>query len=309
MADHDGDGILDIVSGSYDPGDVYLLRGLGKGRYAAATPILDRAGVPLAHHPDELRRFRALPEAEQDSDAAIQLRIASFGSWPALVDWDADGDPDMVIGSFDGGLYLRTNVAAGGRGRPPEWAPEAVRIEADGKAMAVGGHAAPAAADWDGDGLFDLVVGAADGSVVWFENLGEPGRPRFGASAPLVPRRSQDKFVQYFVSGGELPPPGTRAQIAVVDHDLDGKLDLLVGDYAQVTPLRALDASERAAFEELTAQRATALARWRTSDDEAARKVASDDCEAIEAKMQAYLAKPAGDRGVRSWVWLYRRVD
>ena len=282
---------------------------MGEGKYAKATPILDRAGVPLAHHPEELRQFNVLPKAKQSGNDAIQLRVASFGSWPALVDWDADGDTDMLIGSFSGELYVRTNVSARDGGLPPEWAAEAVRIDVDGAPLSVNNHAAPAAADWDGDGLFDLVVGVADGSVVWFKNTGERGKPRFGKAESLVAPRSADKFVEYFVAPDELPPPGVRAQIAVVDYDLDGKLDLLVGDYAQVTPLRELSAAERTEFDALVTQRAAVAERVRTAKDAAARKAATPDYEAIAAKLQPFFAPKTSERQLRSWVWLYRRID
>ena len=45
--DYDGDGITDFVSGSYDPGDVYLFRGLGEGEYAAVELLKDR-GILLS---------------------------------------------------------------------------------------------------------------------------------------------------------------------------------------------------------------------------------------------------------------------
>ena len=35
--DYDNDGILDFISGSYDPGDLYLFRGEGKGKLQAGS--------------------------------------------------------------------------------------------------------------------------------------------------------------------------------------------------------------------------------------------------------------------------------
>ena len=62
--DYDNDGVLDMVSGSYDPGDLYLFRGLGNGEYAARETLVDEAGTPLVHHPqkflkeqNKLRKF------------------------------------------------------------------------------------------------------------------------------------------------------------------------------------------------------------------------------------------------------------
>ena len=83
--DYDNDGILDFISGSYDPGDVYLFRGLGEGKYAKVKNIVDENDLPLVHHPAEFQKYKALP-ADDYSDEATSLRVASFGSWVAAAD-------------------------------------------------------------------------------------------------------------------------------------------------------------------------------------------------------------------------------
>ncbi|MGL4553191.1 MAG: hypothetical protein ACRC33_18660 [Gemmataceae bacterium] len=76
-------------------------------------------------------------------------------------------------------------LAVGPPGPPPpagELFPP-VRLEAAGKPIDTEvGHAAPCAADFDGDGVKDLLVGQFGGGVLWVHrNLGTDARPRYAA--------------------------------------------------------------------------------------------------------------------------------
>lgn len=147
------------------------------------------------------------------------------------VDWDADGDLDLLLGTHDGHVFLRLNQ---GSKQKPAFATESTAVQAGGKDLQVpaksrcparspGRHAMPVAADWDGDGLWDLVTGSAIGAVYWFRNTGKEGAPVFAAAQRLVP-----------VGSGAKPRLGERTQVAVADFDNDGRVDLLVGDYSWV---------------------------------------------------------------------------
>lgn len=243
---------MDFISGSYDPGDLYLFRGLGDGKYAAVEKILDKAGVPLVHHPVELSKFMKVTDRkEQARNENITLRVASFGSWPAMVDWDDDGDLDMLVGSFSGQLFLRVNE---GTRSEPEFSSESLPVKVGDKQLAVNMHCNPVVADWDGDGLWDLIVGAGDGSVCWFKNTGKPGQASFAKSQLLIPAKSKNKFLMQNLEEDEAPQRGTRSQICVADFNLDGKLDLLVGDHSNIKRARDLSEEEQGDFERLRLQ-------------------------------------------------------
>jgi len=73
-------------------------------------------------------------------------------------------------------------AVAASAGEPAEFlAP--VRIEAGGKPIDTEvGHAAPFVADFDGDGVTDLLVGQFGGGILWiFRNEGTNSRPKLAA--------------------------------------------------------------------------------------------------------------------------------
>ena len=125
--DLDGDGIGDILSGSYD-GDLYFFKGQGKGEFAAPVKL-------------------------QREGKAINLGASST---VFAVDWRGTGRLDLLVGNMPGDLYLIPND--GTNAMPAYGAPR--KLEAGGQPIRGPHHgdAQPVAADWDGDGLLDLIV-------------------------------------------------------------------------------------------------------------------------------------------------------
>jgi FG-GAP-like repeat len=124
----------------------------------------------------------------------------------ALGDLDADGDLDAVVGDDNGHLHFRENP---GRHRVFSWRQSQRFRFAD-----VDSYAHPALADLDGDGDLDLLVGAGDGTLALFENVGTTRRAAF--AGPVV-------------GGFGLLDVGQNASPAVGDLDGDGDVDVLVG--------------------------------------------------------------------------------
>jgi hypothetical protein len=247
--DFDGDGILDLVSGSYDPGELYLFRGLGKGQFAAREVIRDRSGKPILKVPKQ------------------KHKIESFGSWMTMVDWYDNGKLDILVGTFDGMMFLRRNE--GTRTKPVYSTTNEWVMVGDKRLRIPGGeHANPVIVDWDGDGLWDIVTGSADGGVYWYRNIGKKGEPRFAAPVALVPKHEGFGYSE-LLEPGEEPRPGIRSQIAVVDYDGDGKLDLLVGDFcSNLHVKRDLSPEQRQRFKDVREKQEKAAAQLRASVEE-----------------------------------------
>jgi hypothetical protein len=228
--DFDGDGKLDLISGSYDPGEVYLFRGMGKGKFAAPEVIKDKSGKPILKVPNQ------------------RDRVESFGSWVSMVDWSDRGVLDILVGTFDGMMFLRRNE---GTRTKPAYATENEWVMVGTKRLRIpgGAHANPVIADWDGDGLWDIITGSADGGVYWYRNIGKRGQPAFAAPVALIAKHEGIGYSELLDAGQE-PRPGIRSQIAVVDYDGDGKLDILVGDFCTYLHVKQdLTPEQRRAFE------------------------------------------------------------
>jgi hypothetical protein len=254
--DFDGDGKLDLISGSYDPGELYLFRGLGGGKFAAREVIKDKSGKPILKVPNQ------------------KHRVESFGSWMTLVDWEDRGVLDILVGTFDGMMFLRRNV---GTRTKPVYATENQWVMVGSKRLRVPGgeHANPVIADWDGDGRWDIITGSAEGGVYWYRNIGKRGQPRFAPPVALIPKHEGIGYSELLDAGQE-PRPGIRSQIAVVDYDGDGKLDILLGDFCtnlhvkkDLTPqqrgdLKATQARQEQVTRKLRAGMDALRERWNT---------------------------------------------
>ena len=183
VTDLDGDGDLDLVVGSkldpiaLDAGRLHVYENVGT---VAAPHFVFREAVLLAD---------------------------SYHYAPGFADLDGDGQPELLLGTWneDVRLFARSD-AAGAMG----WVPvmEGPLVE-----LPRGSHSVPAAGDLDGDGDLDLLVGEASGEINFFRNVGTPFEPAF-------------ELVTESLDGIDV---GRRSAPVLLDLDADADLDLIVG--------------------------------------------------------------------------------
>jgi len=215
--DLNGDGKIDLVTGSFDGGP-YFLEGLGPGRFAAPRPIMDKNGARIlisSYWDHDKKEWTELEGSHYPGEHAISI---------ITVDWDCDGDLDLLLGARSGHLFLRTNEGSAGAAA---FGTHNEKVgSSEGKALIVpGGGATVEVADWNLDGKWDIVAGSSTGAVYWFRNVGTEKEPRFSEASKLVNAPSGERSPEEAALW-----PGTRAQVSVGDHNADGFPDLLMGD-------------------------------------------------------------------------------
>lgn len=172
------------------------------------------------------------------------------------MDWDADGDQDIVFGTIDGKVHWSENLNA----KKLQFAdPSVIDLNDDRKNMS---DAAPCVADWDSDGLLDLLVGAEDGSVHWFKNVGTSHTPKFSDGTTLIPTSPIGWSSDLDRNAGDW---GLRVRPHVADWNGDGQPDLLIGDYCGGFESKP-DQSEAEIGEELRSLQALPKLRARWSE-------------------------------------------
>ena len=185
LVDIDSDGDLDLFVGNgFEPtsfpwlGRIHFFRNTG-------TPIQ--------------------PIWEEEDPEFLGAGVGSNLS-PIFCDMDNDGDQDIIVGDYNGYVQYFQNS---GSAEIPEFSENGIMIEG----IDLSGHAAPALADLDNDGDFDLVCGEANGSITFYENFGNAEEFSFSEGADLI-----------------YPPPvNSRTAPFFLDFDTDGDLDMFVG--------------------------------------------------------------------------------
>ncbi len=218
--DWDKDGDIDLVVGDED-GRVAFVENTGK--------IMDK--MPLFNSPQYFQQ------------KAEDLKFGALVS-PFSVDWDDDGDEDLICGNSAGYLGFIENLKDG---VSPQWA-RPVYLKADGEVIreqagysgsiqgpceAKWGYTVLTVADWNNDGLKDIITNGIWGKILWYENVGSKGNPKLSKPKPVKVEWSS-----------EMPKPAWnwwnpesntlvtqwRTTPVTIDWNKDGLMDLIILD-------------------------------------------------------------------------------
>ncbi len=100
-----------------------------------------------------------------------------MGASPHGVDWDEDGDIDLISGENNGKVMLFENTGLGSE--PVPLLTQIGYIKANNVDIDVGSLSVPLVDDWNEDGKKDLIVGSDTGYVYLYVNVGTNAAPVF----------------------------------------------------------------------------------------------------------------------------------
>lgn len=170
--DWDRDGDADLITGDED-GRVAFVENTGKV------------------NPDGPIFIRPKYFKQQEQDLKFGVLVTPFS-----VDWDDDGDEDLICGNSAGYIGFIENLDGG---NPPKWA-EPKYLTADeaiihiqagyngsiqGPSEEKWGYITLSVSDWDNDGLNDIIINSILGKIEWFKNIGSKGNPILAQAKPI----------------------------------------------------------------------------------------------------------------------------
>lgn len=219
--DWDMDGDMDLVIGDED-GRVALVKNTGN--------VSDN--MPVFESPLYFKQ---------------QAEHVKFGALvtPYSVDWDNDGDEDLVCGNSAGYIGFIENLDGGS---PPQWDKpklleaegETIRIMAgengsiQGPAEAKWGYTTLSVNDWDGDGLQDIIVNSIWGKVEWYKNVGSKNSPSLTKVQPIKVQWEQTSPKpewNWWNPESDHLSTQWRTTPVTTDWNEDGLMDLLMLDH------------------------------------------------------------------------------
>lgn len=204
FADFDADGDLDLLCGEFLDQFTYF-ENVGtrqKPIYSAGQRVTTLEGNPVA----------------MDLEMIV----------PIAIDWDRDGDVDLIVGDEDGRVALVENVGLQ-NGAPKFLQPVYFQQKAD--TLKCGALATPFPFDWDEDGDLDILCGNTAGYIEFFENVSQRGSKELVWNAPKRLEVEGKVFRVMAGKNGSIQGPAEAkwgyTTISVADWDHDGLADIV----------------------------------------------------------------------------------
>lgn len=203
FADFDADGDLDLICGEFVDRFTYFENvGTRTSPQYAAGRFLQQDGRPM------------------------QMDLCMIV--PVGIDWDKDGDVDLVVGQEDGRVALLEHTGKVEDGLPVFLPPKFFQQQAED--VKFGALVTPVSFDWDGDGDEDLVCGNTAGYVGLIENL-DGGNPPKWAAPQCLKADGQTLRIEAGPNGSIQGPCEAKwgyTTLSVADWDQDTLPDLVV---------------------------------------------------------------------------------
>lgn len=207
--DFDGDGDLDLICGEFLDGFTYF-ENIGTRTepvYATGRRLTTGDGSPLIMD--------------------LQMIV------PIAIDWDRDGDIDLIVGDEDGRVALIENSGKLNPDRTPQFLPPRY-FQQEADTLKSGALATPVAYDWDGDGDYDILSGNTAGYIDFFENLSGPGVEFPKWAAPVRLAAGDETFRAIAGPNGSIQGPAEAKWgytcLSVADWDGDNLPDIVLND-------------------------------------------------------------------------------
>lgn len=206
IADLDGDGDMDMLSGAYSPQRVAYYQNTGGDCMTPAAPAFNPFGITM---PGGYYAFVELANMDGDADLDLWMGTSIYGAihyyentgtgtspqfaapqsnpfgigsittnlvTPAAVDLDGDSDLDLMVGDVSGNFLYFQNT---GTASSPAFA--APSVNPFSITAMTGSFANPRFVDMNNDGDFDLVSGSYSGDIYYYSNIGNASLPSFAA--------------------------------------------------------------------------------------------------------------------------------
>jgi hypothetical protein len=178
-----------------------------------------------------------------------KLNKVKFGALvtPFSVDWDDDGDEDLIAGNSAGYISFIENL---GNGNSPKWAAPKRLIAAgkeirhlagdngsiQGPVEKKWGYTTLSVNDWDGDGLKDIIANSIWGKIEWHKNIGRKGKPKLSEAQHVIMDWSETEIIpkpswNWWSPQTDELATQWRTTPYTIDWNKDGMMDLVMLDH------------------------------------------------------------------------------